>query len=124
MKKLFIPVLLLCAFFILNVPYSIGETKNKPVIGEWVYEVSDAPEGYDKGSLVFSEIEGQTVCVIKLEAGELATNNLKIEKDSITFTVFVEGSPVNVALAREKDKMSGTVESPEGPKTMTAVKKE
>lgn len=124
MKKLFISIFLLCTFLVLNVQQSIAENKNKPVIGEWVYEVIEAPEGYNKGSLVFSEKDGETVCVIKIEGGEMAASNLKIEKDSISFTAFVEGSPVNVALFREKNKMSGSVDSPEGPKTITAVKKE
>lgn len=124
MKKLFIPVFLLCAIIVLNANPLFAVSKNKPIIGEWVYEVSDAPYGYEKGSMVFSEKEGQTVCVIKIEAGEMEATNLKIEKNRISFTALVEGNPVNVALTREKNKMSGSVDSPEGPKTITAVKKE
>lgn len=98
--------------------------KNKPLIGEWVYEVNDAPYGYEKGSLIFSEKDNQTICVVKLEAGELAVSNLKVEKGIITFTTNVEGNLINVELIREKNKMTGKVDSPEGPKTMTVVKKQ
>jgi hypothetical protein len=100
-----------------------AEVKNKQLLGEWLYQVSDAPYGYEKGSLIFSEKDGQTVCVVKLEAGELAVNDLKIEKGKITFTATVEGNPVKVELTRENNKLSGKVDSPEGPKTLTAVKK-
>lgn len=124
MKKLLIPLFLLCVFFVLDVYSLNAASKKNPVIGEWVYEVIEAPEGYNKGSLIFSEKDGQTVCVIKLEAGELEAGNLKIIKDSISFTAYVEGSPVNVVLTRDKNKMSGSVDSPEGPKKITAVKKE
>lgn len=100
-----------------------AEEVNKSLLGEWIYEVSEAPYGYDKGSLIFSEKDGQTVCVIKLEAGELAVSNLKVEMEKITFTVYVDGNPVNVELVMENDKLTGNVDSPEGLKSMTAAKK-
>ena len=56
-----------------------AEVKNKSLLGEWLYEVSEAPYGYEKGSLIFSEKDGQTVCIVKLEAGELATSELKLK---------------------------------------------
>jgi len=98
--------------------------KSFPIIGEWLYEVSEAPYGYEKGSLIFSETNGQINCLIKLEAGELPINDLKIEKDSVIFTTMVDGSNIKVALKQEKDKLVGKVDSPEGPKTLTALKKE
>ncbi len=101
----------------------IAETKNEPLIGEWTYEVSDAPYGYEKGSLIFSEKDGKTVCVIKLEAGELEVIDLKIDKEKITFSTTVDGNVINVDLTLDKDKLTGKVDSPEGPKTLTAVKK-
>ncbi len=100
-----------------------AEVKNKSLLGEWIYEVSDAPYGYEKGSLIFSEKDGQTVCVIKLEAGELPVNDLKIIKGKITFTTSVDGNPIHVELDRDKNKLSGKVDSPEGPKKLTAIKK-
>ena len=124
MKKHFSTFLLFLAVSVFSTIQLQAEEKNKPIMGEWVYEVSDAPYGYEKGSLIFSEKDGQTICVIKLEAGELPTSNLKIEKDSVTFTTFVDGSTINVKLALEKDKLSGKVDSPEGPKTLTAIKKQ
>jgi hypothetical protein len=100
-----------------------AEVKNKSLLGEWVYEVSDAPYGYEKGSLIFAEKDGLLTCVIKLEAGELATSDLKIEDNKISFVTSVDGNPINVALTKEKDKLTGLVDSPEGPKKISAVKK-
>ncbi len=100
-----------------------AEAKNKQLLGEWVYEVSDAPYGYEKGSLIFAEKDGKTVLTIKLEAGELPAENLKIEGSKISFSALVEGSTVNIELTREKDKLVGKADSPEGPKTITAKKK-
>jgi hypothetical protein len=92
MKNQFKTFLLLFIVSIFFVSQLQAEFKKKPIIGEWLYEVSDAPYGYEKGSLIFSEKEGQTVCVIKLEAGELTVNELKIVKDKVTFTTVVDGS--------------------------------
>lgn len=100
-----------------------AKVKNKPLLGEWIYEVSDAPYGYEKGSLIFSEKEGKTVCIIKVEAGELVANDLKIKRKKISFTTSVEGNSINIALERVKNKLIGKVDTPEGPKTLTAIKK-
>ena len=124
MKKHFIALLVLLTISAFSSIQLQAKEKNNSLIGEWVYQVSDAPYGYEKGSIIFSEKEGQTICVIKLEAGELQASNLKIENEKITFTAYVDGSTINVELIREKDKLSGTIDSPEGPKTLTAEKKQ
>lgn len=124
MKKLLLSLLFLVAISAFLSFQLQAEEKNNPLIGEWIYQVSEAPYGYDKGSLIFSEKEGKIICVIKLEAGEMEASNLKVEKDKITFLTYVDGSPINVELTRDKDKLSGTVDSPEGPKTLTAEKKQ
>jgi hypothetical protein len=124
MKNLFLSFMLLLPFSLLLIPQLQAEVKNKPVIGEWIYEVSDAPYGYEKGSLIFSEKGGQTICIIKLVAGELAVSNLKVNKNKITFTTAVDGNSIHVELIRKKNKLSGTVDTPEGPKTLSAIKKE
>lgn len=123
MKKLVWSFLLFAAIVMVSGNQLQAEVKNKPLLGEWVYEVSDAPYGYEKGSLIFAEKDGQTTCVVKLEAGELAVSNLKVEKNKITFTTSVDGNSINVELTRDKNKLSGTVDSPDGPKTITALKK-
>lgn len=100
-----------------------AEPKNKHLLGEWLYEVSDAPYGYEKGSLIFSEKDGNTICIVKLDAGELQVEDLKIENNKISFSTTVEGNVVRVNLVHEKNKITGTVDSPEGPKAISAVKK-
>ncbi|HEY3371802.1 MAG TPA: hypothetical protein VGK10_13190 [Prolixibacteraceae bacterium] len=123
MKKL-AAVFILSVFVVFLSPFQLqSKEKNKSLLGEWIFEVSDAPDGYNKGSLIFSNKEGQTICVVKLEAGELAVSNLKVTKDEISFTTYVGSDPVNVFLTRDDDKLTGKVESPEGPKSMKAVKK-
>jgi uncharacterized protein (TIGR03066 family) len=100
-----------------------AEVKNKQLLGEWVYEVSDAPYGYEKGSLIFAEKDGQTVLTIKLEAGEMPADSLKIEGNKISFSAQIQGSTINIELTHEKDQLTGKADSPEGPKTITAKKK-
>ncbi|HLN75003.1 MAG TPA: hypothetical protein VK205_17045 [Prolixibacteraceae bacterium] len=124
MKTTLLILLLLCSVLVFNTFQADAKNKKSPLIGEWVYEVSDAPDAYKTGTLVFSEKEGKIVCAIKLEAGELPASNLKVEDDKVTFVSYVEGSPVNVVLTLDKDKLTGTVDSPEGPKDITAVKKQ
>ncbi len=123
MKKQFLAFLFLATVTLFAGVQLQAEVKNKPILGEWLYEVSEAPYGYEKGSLIFSEKDGQTICVIKLEAGELAVSNLKIDKEKVSFTTTVDGNSINVELKREDNKLIGKVDTPEGPKTLTAQKK-
>lgn len=123
MKKLIGTFLLFSLILMVSSAQVRAEVKNKTLLGEWVYEVSDAPYGYEKGSLIFAEKDGQMTCVIKLEAGELSTSDLKIEDNKISFVTSVDGNPINVALTKEKDKLTGLVDSPEGPKKISAMKK-
>lgn len=124
MKTSLLIILFMCSVFMLNTFKAEAKDKKSPLIGEWVYEVSDAPDAYKTGTLIFSEKEGSIVCAIKLEAGELPASNLKVENDTVTFVSYVEGSPINVVLTLDKEKLTGTVDSPEGPKEITAVKKQ
>lgn len=123
MKKQSATTVLFILAFVFSCFQVQADEINKSLLGEWIYEVSEAPYGYDKGSLIFSEKDGQTACVIKLEAGELEVSNLKVEKEKISFTTNVDGSEVNVELIMENEILTGKVDSPEGPKTLTAVKK-
>ena len=122
MKKLSVTFILFIFVFLFS-PFQLqSKEKNKSLLGEWIFQVSDAPDGYNKGSLIFSTRDGQTVCVIKLEAGELAVSNLNVGKDEITFTTYVESNAVNIKLTRDNDSLTGKVESPDGVKIMKAVK--
>lgn len=124
MKTPLLLTLLVCSLLVVNTFQARAKDNQNPLIGEWIYEVSDAPEEYKTGTLIFSEKDGEIVCAIKLEAGELPASNLKVENDKITFVSYVQGSPVNVVLTLDKDKLTGTVDSPEGPKEITAVRKQ
>jgi hypothetical protein len=123
MKKQLIPLIsaFLISFFLVS-PVQ-AKVDNKELLGEWVYQVSEAPYGYEKGSLIFSEKDGKTTGIVKLEAGELQISELKIVKDSVSFVTYVDGSPINVKLIMNEKKLTGTVDSPEGPKTIVAEKK-
>jgi len=123
MKTLLFSILLLCLIFGFSASHVNAKDKKNSLIGEWIYEVSESPEEYKTGSLIFSEKEGEIVCIVKVAAGELPTSSLKIEDKKITFTAYVDGSPVNVLLTLEDNQLNGTVESPEGPKEIKALKK-
>jgi hypothetical protein len=123
MKKRIGSLLLLSLILMVSGAQVRAEVKDKSLLGEWVYEVTDAPYGYEKGSLIFADKDGETTCVVKLEAGELAVSDLKIEDNKITFTTSVDGNAINVVLTKEEDKLTGLVDSPEGPKKITALKK-
>lgn len=123
MKKLCLVFFSVFALMLLNSLSVQAEDKNKKLIGEWIYQVTEAPYGYEKGSLIFSKKDGKTTGLVKLETGELPLSELKIENDSIRFVAYIDGSPINVKLKLTENKLIGTVDSPEGPKVIVAEKK-
>ena len=108
MKKLnyLIPVL----FFLFISMSAFSSNPEKNLIGEWKFEVTEAPYEYQKGKLVFErsneDIKGK---VIFDRAGNVSISNIEIEAESekITLTLYVEGTRVKVIGTIDEDKFSG-----------------
>lgn len=116
---------MLCTFAVfLTNNQVVAKEKSKAVLGEWLYKVSEVPGEYENGLLIFSEKNEKTVCQVKLASGELNVNNLVIDKMNIHFSTSIEGNQILVKLKLENNKLSGTVDTPDGQKEISAVKKE
>ncbi len=122
MKKLLILSLLLVFAATLQ---AAPNKKNKELLGKWKYEVASAPYGYEKGTLVFLEKEGEL-------AGEvLFGDGSKTQMTKVTFVenimkcgVYVEGSYVGIEAKVEGKNMTGSVDSPDGKIDLKAEKTE
>ena len=49
-------------------------------------------------------------------------NNIKLDNDMLTFSLYVEGEYVSVKLTFKKNKFEGTANTPEGTITVTGEK--
>jgi hypothetical protein len=85
--------------------------------GTWKFEAPYAPEGYTSGTIVVSTAEQKHTTTMSFTGNEFKFpgDNIKAERDSIQFSVFIQGEDVKVLLKVENDTlMSGKAIYSEG----------
>lgn len=122
MKKLFVLTLLAAFAITLN---AAPKTQKKDLLGKWKYESPAAPYGYEKGTLVFSEKEGELAGEIHFNDGSKASmSNVKLEEETLKCGLYVEGGYVVIEAKVDGKKMNGTVDTPDGKIDISAEKTE
>lgn len=93
-------------------------------LGKWKFEAPYAPEGYTSGTIEFTFADEKYSAAITFSGSSytISGEKTKVEKDTVTFTVFVEGTEVVINLKEESNtKMTGKAVYFEGeiPLTLT-----
>jgi len=121
MKKLLIATLLVSVFVVSS--SGAEKLKNKDVIGEWKYEVTSAPQGYESGTLVFEEKEGKLTGKVKFSAGyDSEFSKVEIENDVLKFGLYVDYEHITGEAQIDGKKMKGSVNTPDGKIELKAEK--
>jgi len=122
MKK--VTILIMFLFAVISV--SSGQsTKKADPVGTWKFDAPYAPEGYTSGTIVIGLVEKKHNATMSFTGSEYKFNgeNVKVEKDSVSFSVFVEGQDVKVSLKSDVDeKMVGKAVYSEGEVPLTLTK--
>ncbi len=95
------------------------EAKGVKVVGTWNYSAPDAAYEYSKGLIIISENGDKLEGKVDIDGSEIKLNNVKLEKDLLSFSLYVEGEYVSVKLTFKKDKFEGTANTSEGTLKMT-----
>jgi hypothetical protein len=123
MKKI-IPLILLLLFSISLVSAQTVKVKTSPV-GRWKFEAPSAPEGYNSGSISISFAENKYSTAVSLTGSDYAIpgDKTKVENDSVTFTVLLEGTEIAISLkAENRIKMTGKAVYVDGEIPLTLTK--
>ncbi len=120
MKKL----LLFTAFLVLSIVGSVVVAQSKnPVVGNWNYEVSQAPYGYDKGKISLSQEKEVLKGDVVFQSGySVVLQNVTLKNDTLRAGVFVDGENVSITARVNKNNMTGTVNSSMGRMSLKAQK--
>lgn len=119
-----IVTLLIFLFFSCMVSAQTDSEKADPV-GKWKFEAPYAPEGYNTGIIEFSVAENKYSASISFEESgyTISGEKTKVEKDTVTFMVVVEGNEVTINLkAEDAKKMTGKAVYFEGEIPLTLTK--
>ena len=88
--------------------------------GTWEYVAEHAPEGYQKGTMT---INGKELELVIGGYQKYSAQDVKVEKDVLSFYTYVEGSRVNVKLEIKDGVVSGTADTEEGKIPIKMTKK-
>ena len=91
--------------------------------GIWEYRVPDAPYEYSTGTFVFGEVDGKPTLTVKFKSGaEVKAKDVRIENDSVIFSVTVEYELVKVTGKLADNRITGKASSSQGVMGLTAEK--
>ena len=99
-------------------------TKNSP-LGKWKFEAPYAPEGFNTGIIDVSFAENKYSTAISFAGSDfiIQGDKTKVENDTVSFVILVEGQEVTVNLKAENDdKMSGKAVTFQGEIPLTLTK--
>lgn len=102
--------------------------KSNPV-GTWKFDAPYAPEGYNTGTIVVANESNKYTTTMSFGSGDykLPGEQVKAVKDSVLFSIFLEGQDIKVFLKQENEsKMTGKAVYSEGevPLTLSKVQPE
>ncbi len=87
-----------------------------PLLGSWVFNVSQAPWEYSKGKLVF-ETNDENVMTGKIlfDSGiEFRMAKITQTEENVTMEIVVQGYPVKTVVKLKDDNLSGHTVTPDG----------
>jgi len=124
MKSKIFTIVLLSFLSIIAVNGQTTAGKTDPV-GSWKFDAPYAPEGYTSGTIVVGLAEQKHTATMMFTGSEykLKGENVKIENDTLTFIIYLEGQSINVTLKMESNtKMAGKAVYSEGEVPLTLTK--
>lgn len=117
-------ILLVLLFAIISV--STGQTTKKvDPVGSWKFDAPYAPEGFTTGTIVISLVEQKHTATMSFTGSEYKLNgeNVKVENDSVSFSIFLEGQDIKVSLKGDvNEKLVGKAVYSEGEVPLTLTK--
>jgi hypothetical protein len=123
MKKVSVIVLIM----VLSLPVLIAQNNQvkNDLVGTWKFDAPYAPEGYSSGTIVVSIVEQKHTTTMAFTGNDFKFpgENVKADKDSVLFSVYIDGQDVKVMLKIENDTiMSGKAVYLEGEIPITLTK--
>jgi hypothetical protein len=112
---------------IISVGTLSAQNKAKQIspVGTWKFDAPYAPEGYNSGTIAVTLEDKKYGATMSFGTGEykLPGEKVKAVKDSVLFSIFLEGQDINVFLKLEDEsKMSGKAVYSEGEVPLTLKK--
>ncbi|MEJ7560259.1 MAG: hypothetical protein WKF66_18255 [Pedobacter sp.] len=120
MKKI---IFNLCALCLAATLFSFIYDTQHELAGIWNFTAKDAPEGYQEGSIEFSEKDGTLRGEMVTGNGTFPMDRLKVSNDSITYDLKVSSHVFQGIFIKVKDSIAGKIITPQGDLVITGKRK-
>ncbi len=115
--------LLILSLSMFSVMFFSTLAQEKTLLGNWKYEVSSAPYGYESGSIIFSKVKDTLHGVVVFENGDKVNlDKLTLKNDTVRAKAYVEGESVSIIVNINKNNMTGKVDTSMGALSLKAEK--
>jgi len=98
-------------------------TDTTKVVGDWEYSVPNAPYEYQKGELVIENMGNALSGHIKVNDDEIDLLDIILNKNTLSFNVYIEDTQVSFKLDFEKKSFAGNVSYSEEILSIVGTKK-
>lgn len=99
--------------------------KKEEIIGQWKYEVPTAPYGYETGTLLISEKEGEFAGEVKFADGyKIDLKNVRYTEGIFKCGLYIDYQYIDITAKVDGKILAGEVDTPEGKMKITAKKME
>ncbi len=115
---------LILIVLIVSASANLFAQKKVDPVGTWSFYAEAAAYEYNSGDIVIKK-EGKeyTVKIVYGESYEIKGSDVVMEKDQISFKVYIEGEPVNIKGTVTKETINGTASYSEGTISFKAERK-
>ena len=114
--------LILLAVLFSNFTNPINLNNTTKVVGNWEYSVPDAPYEYQNGELIIENMGNALSGHLKVNDGEIELLDIILDKNTLTFNVYIEDTQVSFKLDFEKKSFAGNVSYSEEILSITGTK--
>ncbi len=80
-----------------------------PLKGLWAYSLPDAPDGYQKGTIEFKQVDDKLTATAKMANGTLTIREIKKDGQKYTCSLYVEGSNATITFEPKTNLITGIV---------------
>lgn len=115
---------LILILLIVSASANLFAQKKADPVGTWSFYAEAAPYEYNSGDIVI-EKEGKeyTTKIVYGESYEIKGLDVVLEKDQISFKVYIEGEPVSIKGTVTKETINGTAIYTDGSVSFIAERK-
>jgi hypothetical protein len=105
--------------------YAMAPATKKDFMGEWKFNIQNAPYGYQQGTIFIGENNNTLTGEVRFSDGnKIKMENMVIANGTLQFRIFADSEYVNAKLSVEGNKLKGAAITSEGEIRFEATKAE